>query len=288
MATESTTKVPGWLRTHPQLQKRGIVTLGDCLQPGAVWRTNVMEPPIWVVKIVEPGNQEAVIYQRLQRSPCRRNHTVPCDIIDSEGQKTILLMPQVRSLAAARLSRWPLSKVMDVFLQVVEGVEYLHEQRIAHMDICDGNTRMATDWEVKMDRRLAAERAYIIDFGTSRQLSLGPGVQTAMPLLYAQVPRPRDMDYFDPYSWDVYCLGKLLENMAQFVYRDSMSPPWIIRGVTKWLVGEERGCRQVCHCRPTARRARQVLTVLCWAVRASDWFTGVVTRAGNIFLRSST
>lgn len=66
-----------------------------------------------------------------------------------------------------------------------------------------------------MDRRLAAERAYIIDFGTSRQLSLGPGVQTAMPLLYAQVPRPRDMDYFDPYSWDVYCLGKLLENMAQ-------------------------------------------------------------------------
>lgn len=74
---------------------------------------------------------------------------------------------------------------------------------------------MATDYEARMDSRLVAWRAYIIDFGTSRQLSLGPGVQAAIPLRYAQVPRPLDMDYFDPYSWDVYCLGKLFEYMMR-------------------------------------------------------------------------
>ncbi|KAL1950782.1 hypothetical protein VTO73DRAFT_5906 [Trametes versicolor] len=214
------------------------------MQPYAVFATSAFDPTVRVVKIFEPGNQEAAIYRRLQRDPCRRNHTMPCEIIECEGLKTILIMPSAHNTYTARLSGWTLSGILDVFRQVVEGVEYLHEQKIAHMDICDGNTLVATDYEARMDSRLVAWRAYIIDFGTSRQLTLGPGVQPAIPLRYAQVPRPLDMDYFDPYSWDVYCLGKLFEFMMRWFYREPRSPPWIIRRATGWLIGEEKGCRQ--------------------------------------------
>ena len=46
--------------------------------------------------------------------------------------------------------------------------------------------------------------------------------------------------------------------------------PWIPRWYAQWLVGIERGCATVCRCRPTARRARQVLTAARWFVYVSE------------------
>ena len=47
-------------------------------------------------------------------------------------------------------------------------------------------------------------------------------------------------------------------------------PPLIARLYNDWLKGQERGCAAVCHCRPTARRARQVLAGILWGVRVWD------------------
>ncbi|OJT12784.1 hypothetical protein TRAPUB_10619 [Trametes pubescens] len=131
MDVENMTKVPSWLMDHPELQGEASFSA----QTNAVFATSAFEPPVRVVKIVEPGNQEAAIYRRLQRDPCRRNHTMPCEIIECEGQKTILIMPSAHNTETARMSKWTLSGILDVFLQVVEGVEYLHEQNIAHMPV---------------------------------------------------------------------------------------------------------------------------------------------------------
>lgn len=58
-------------------------------------------------------------------------------------------------------------------------------------------------------------RIYIIDFDTSRQFSLGPGVQQAITLPgTVQVP-PNGLTSFDPYSWDVYCMGRTLEQVIR-------------------------------------------------------------------------
>ncbi|TFK87680.1 hypothetical protein K466DRAFT_490379, partial [Polyporus arcularius HHB13444] len=46
----------------------------------------------------------------------------------------------------------------------------------------------------------------------------------------------------------------------------SRPKPWGLQHYAKWLIGVERGCTGVCRCRPTARRARQIIVTLQWAV----------------------
>ena len=55
----------------------------------------------------------------------------------------------------------------------------------------------------------------MIDFGTSRQLTLGPGVHNAITLPPTQIPPPNGLKHFDPYSWDVYCLGYVFEDLME-------------------------------------------------------------------------
>ena len=56
---------------------------------------------------------------------------------------------------------------------------------------------------------------YLIDFESCQQFEHGPGVQTAVPLPGTHVVPPLEMKSFDPFSWDVYCLGRTLEHILQ-------------------------------------------------------------------------
>ena len=51
--------------------------------------------------------------------------------------------------------------------------------------------------------------------------------------------------------------------------------PRIVKRYTQWLIGNERGCRAACRCRPTAHRARQILAMVRWAIRASGCCDGI-------------
>lgn len=62
------------------------------------------------------------------------------------------------------------------------------------------------------------------------------------------------------------------ETSLQFTPVQEHELPWIPRRYAQWLVGDERGCTSVCRCRPTARRARQVLTVVRWLVYTWEFF----------------
>ena len=58
----------------------------------------------------------------------------------------------------------------------------------------------------------------------------------------------------------------IADSIVQIVY-GQQSKPWLLQRYAQWLIGVERGCTGVCHCRPTARRARQVFAFLHWVVR---------------------
>lgn len=60
-----------------------------------------------------------------------------------------------------------------------------------------------------------ADRMYIIDFDSSRQFTLGPGVQRAITLPETQIRKPNGLTRLDPYSWDVYCTGRTLEAITK-------------------------------------------------------------------------
>lgn len=139
-----------------------------------------------------------------------------------------------------------------------------------------------------MNSRVQAGRLYIIDYGSSKQLGAAAGFQTAVDLGPHQCNAPGKVERFDPYSFDMYCIGQLLQNFIDVGVRccpensvlilsqaeDGLPRPWVVRWYAQWLIGKECDCQSVCHCRPTARLARQVLLVLRFILTIWDFLTG--------------
>lgn len=73
------------------------------------------------------------------------------------------------------------------------------------------------------------------------------------------------------------------DEITQYTFVPEHDRPWIPRRYAEWLVGDERGCTSVCNCRPTARRARQVLTVLRWVVYISEFLGKGFTFTRRLF-----
>ncbi|KAI0643070.1 hypothetical protein C8Q79DRAFT_916459 [Trametes meyenii] len=282
---ETSVPIPDLLKTYPELRRRRI-WLTDVLKPDYVYHTSVARPPTYVVKILREDGLEGEIYEYLMKIPDKRNHTPPCEVIRDSERPSILIMPHMTDMnrLSGYITNWSLSEFLAIFLQIIEGVEFMHEHRIVHMDICSGNTAAACSREVQEHPHLTEEKMYFIDFETAQRLSASPGIQGAVSLPETQVVPPDGMDRMDPYSWDMFCVGKLFEDMAERVYRWKGSPPWLVKRITEWLVGKERGCTGVCRCRPTPRRVRQVVSILQPLIRTWEWCSNLVGRVRGVFV----
>ncbi|PIL34785.1 hypothetical protein GSI_02572 [Ganoderma sinense ZZ0214-1] len=275
------TKIPDWLLTHPGLHKRGIV-VHEALQPFTVYATQWRpEGPIYVVKAINPSRPEADFYDLFDRySDSPTDHTVPHEVIRCD--RPLLVMP-----FASRIMHFcscKTSSILATFDQVLEGVEHLHRLHVAHGDLYTHNVIGATERDAGRDPRLTAGRVYLIDFETCRQFEHGPGVQTAVPLPNTHVVPPLGMTTFDPYSWDVYCLGRTLEGIVQERFMISLEKKPRIPGLfARWLKGNEAGCTSVCHCRPTVTRARQVLVIVRWFVQVAELVIAIATYVRTLF-----
>ncbi|KAI0367724.1 hypothetical protein BV20DRAFT_970298 [Pilatotrama ljubarskyi] len=252
-------EVPERLATHPDLRRRGIVA-ADALKLGFVYLTPRHIEPQYAIKILNLDTEELTIYERLlELTAASQNHTLPCEI--SQSGHPLLIMPLLDGVLGLRPTRpWTLYEVLGLFLQVVEGVEFLHQLNIAHMDLCPSNVLAAGPHHAQIYKTLVAGKVYIIDFDSARQLSLGPGKQPSVELPPTQIDPPRGLRRFDPYSWDVYCTAHVLDDIIRM--NADKHPSRIARWYVQWLTGNERGCLGVCRCRPTARKARRVLVLL--------------------------
>ncbi|KAH9896630.1 hypothetical protein C8Q73DRAFT_788965 [Cubamyces lactineus] len=210
--------VPDRLLNHPELQRRGIV-LRDSSKPGVVFRSFATDDGLpnrgFVVKVLDLETEELEIYERLLddlSSP--QNHTIPCEIVRSGHPMLIMpMLSRIDVVIGRRCSSSRLNGLLDIFYQIIEGVTYLHKNNIAHMDLCPGNVGGALASQSDYHASLQLGRVYIYDFNTSRQFTRGPGYQHAITLPETQIPPPNGLTYFDPYSWDVYCLGHLLDEL---------------------------------------------------------------------------
>ncbi|TBU48898.1 hypothetical protein BD309DRAFT_911182 [Dichomitus squalens] len=266
-AVENFLRVPDFLQSHSELRRRGV-TLATAIKPPVVYETALDEIPPMVVKVLNPDNEEAGVLEKFQTDLRSPNHVIPGEVIRSTPP--LLLMPCILELKNIDLYKAPLTVLVNLFLQILEGVDHLHSQRVAHLDLCTGNITAAFDEHAVHDRRIEAGKIYLIDFQTSRQLKLRPGEQPAVLLPKTQVPPPGGMKHFDPYSWNVYCLGNVFQRRLKLYSFGRPGEPWIIRRYIQWLTGTERGCVAVCHCRPTARRALNMLIVIRWVVRTYE------------------
>ncbi|KAI0357914.1 hypothetical protein OH77DRAFT_1314205 [Trametes cingulata] len=259
--------VPERLQSHPDLRQRGLVVTHP-LKPGFVYATSHRQQPQYAVKILDLATEELAIYQRLlELDPASPNHTLPCQV--TQLGHPLLIMPRLLEVYAMfGTAQWTLYELLSVFLQIVEGVEFLHRLHIAHLDLCFDNVVGAGATEAQYHRGVVHGKVYIIDFGSARTLQLGPGKQRAIVLPPTQIRPPNGLKHFDPYSWDVFCVAHILQVLVEFEGSDDSK--WITHRYIRWLMGSERGCTGICRCRPTARKARQVLAFIRTVVYVLD------------------
>ncbi|KAI0328456.1 hypothetical protein GY45DRAFT_1355149 [Cubamyces sp. BRFM 1775] len=281
--------VPNRLLSHPELVRRGIV-LHDALKPGVVFRTLAEHSGAdydYVVKVLDLEDEELEIYERLlDHISSPRNHTIPSELI--RNGHPILIMPLIYDIHSMLFGRRceSFSKLAEILYQLVEGVYFLHTHHIVHMDLCFGNVGGTPPSPVPYRATLPPGRVYIYDFNTSRQFTRGPGSQPAITLPETQIRPPNGLTHFDPYSWDVYCLGVLLNGLMDMYAEDKPSPPWLLRRYAQWLIGNERGCRTVCRCRPTARTALCIMSIVRFMLSTLDSCATLYQRVLSIFRRT--
>ncbi|TFK88393.1 hypothetical protein K466DRAFT_520895 [Polyporus arcularius HHB13444] len=269
---------PRWLVEHPELKARDI-TPCTVLKPGYVYRTDRRNKgiPQYAIKMITlPGSEEADIYDSLtRRGRISSTHTLPGIVLRTENLPPVVVLPLITDLMDMYDDpTQELPNMLRHFAQMIAGVANLHRLHIAHLDICYGNMLLAQPQDLEFHAALEFDKVYIIDFGGARQLQLGPGHQPAIDLPGSQIRKPiPSMKRFDPYAWDMYCVGMTFDMLAHYVSTNRHQPtPWILQRYITWVIGEERGCESVCRCRPSARRALLVLTLIRGIVHVSGFF----------------
>ena len=140
--------IPGWLQEHPALVRRGVIldnvlkqvsrrcSLARFVHSCAHFQDCVYctEPAILsilqhVVKIVPEDSAENYIYPYLfsDINSNSSNHTLPCEVIKSNSNSTVLVMPFVRSALCPMDS---VSDFCDCVSQVLEVCRLFHSQPV--------------------------------------------------------------------------------------------------------------------------------------------------------------
>ncbi|KAH9899125.1 kinase-like domain-containing protein [Epithele typhae] len=219
-------------RDHQQwLEKHGYL-LRPRLRPGWVpsWTGT---KKLWVFYAIRMSNGEVVVIKRISKStnPYEvdisrmfsagllasdpRNHCVPVyDILQSplDDDIVFIVIQSLRPFNAPRFGT--MGEALECIRQFIEGLQFMHEYRVAHRDIKRNNVMMSPvpflseiphpifdkksyDFRRKITRttRTAARPKYCyIDFGISLRT----------------VPKFQDSDKpHDPFPTDVYYLGEL-------------------------------------------------------------------------------
>ncbi|KAG9123586.1 hypothetical protein FRC07_014637 [Ceratobasidium sp. 392] len=194
-----------------------------------------------IIKMIIPsgveheGEEELCILQLLSSPPHRddpANHTVPCldsfPIPDVEGGKFIV-MPLLSPYNSPTF--YNLSEIQDFLDQIFEGLEFLHNNGIAHCDIASTNIMMDKHplydqpfhpfhqqfspdikrpvWP-KYNRSQRPIRYYYIDFGYAKwfQDPTFPRLRTG---IHAREAAPEQKaGPYDPFIADIYQLGALI------------------------------------------------------------------------------
>ena len=98
------------------------------------------------------------------------------------------------------------SETKDILIQIVDALKEVHAQQIWHLDLKPGN--------IMLDKN---GKAYLIDFGASKQIRSNGGMTTSTALCYTPGFAPNEQvgqmfDRFGPWT-DIYALGATIYNL---------------------------------------------------------------------------
>ncbi|KAI0265922.1 kinase-like domain-containing protein [Gloeopeniophorella convolvens] len=223
---------PSWLRT-----RKGFYMVEDG-QPTIVTMDAVRardNTPVMLKKVLpEEGPHELAINQLfsslgLAQNP--RNHCAPLlDVIEVQGQgpRKLMVSPFLRPFNNPRFQTY--GEFVAFFTQICEGLQFMHEQNVAHRDCTVNNimldpSRMYPNGfhPVKTDRNRSFKgkapaytrterppRYYFIDFGLSRQYTSRDAMDDPLRGGDKSAPEHRYRRQCNPFHTDIYYIGNLV------------------------------------------------------------------------------
>ncbi|KAG9029848.1 hypothetical protein FRB95_004800 [Tulasnella sp. JGI-2019a] len=128
------------------------------------------------------------------------------DIVRYGTIGTFVVMPRYTPLSS--LSRMTINEYHNLRLQVVEGVAFLHAERIAHRDLKTANI------VVDLKPGLSLARIYIIDFGIARRCTPEYRCEGFRGTNGWTAPEVQDGARWEPMSADVWAMAKTILCLA--------------------------------------------------------------------------
>jgi len=193
-----------------------------------------------VLKKVKTSSQEISIGMYFSSALLRndpRNHCIPIlDVIPLPGtdEEALIVMPYLRAFDHRFEFKF---EYIDAVQQCLEGLLFMHQHNVTHLDACWGNIVVGTPAvipdgsrpkkDMYRDRSEGCALYYFIDFGLS---SIYPNFEER-GLIRGRVgqdktvPEFSDVIPFDPFKVDIYQLGGILEKVEQdYVGLDFLHP----------------------------------------------------------------
>ncbi|KZT72363.1 hypothetical protein DAEQUDRAFT_32581 [Daedalea quercina L-15889] len=186
------------------------------------------------IKITKNDTNELAIARYLSSTvvpKAPQNHCVPVlDVLPDpfESTKTLMVMPYLRPFDDPPFTA--IGEVIDFIDQTLEGIQFLHHQRVAHRDCAAANIMMdgrplypqghhpvrreysldAVYELVPLTRLDHPVRYYFIDFGISSVFSMGtPSLVVGRKGRDKEVPELSDDVPYDAFKVDIFILGNL-------------------------------------------------------------------------------
>jgi len=163
-----------------------------------------------------------------------RNHCVPIyEVLQvpDDSDIVLLVMPLLRSYNNPRFDT--VGEAVEYFRQIIEGLQFMHDQHVAHRDCMNLNIMMdpkplfpkmfhpqaprrTIDFKGRLKHYTRTDRPtkyYLIDFGLSRKYNPADGPPLEYPIWGGDKTVPefhRSDDACDPFPTDIYYLGNMI------------------------------------------------------------------------------
>jgi len=177
-----------------------------------------------IVKGVDKTSAEYQVVTMLLKLGLRshgQDHTIPVKLVECENT-VLIFMPSVFPFTAINWRTLDQNALYDIISQMIEGVRFMHEHHIAHVDICHDNMVYSLTERSWGEFQIRVSRLYFIDFGSARYIPPGSSpIVDDFHIRGSQYRPPGDTDpdvvpeRVDVFAHDIYSLGHAFELMFE-------------------------------------------------------------------------